>query len=161
MEKYDGILEQLTTASQNSSKKTQNRLLLQLIALYQGLSERQIEHASIDAITSDLSNALNGEANASALRKYLSRLTKFLVKEFKIVTSGYYQTQWMAIGMSAFGIPFGAAFGAAMGNMAFLGIGIPIGMTMGIAIGSGMDKKAAQEGRMIDINVLCNKKSRA
>jgi len=37
-----------------------------------------------------------------------------------------------------------------MGNMAFLGTGIPLGMVIGMAVGSGMDKKAAAEGRQLD-----------
>jgi hypothetical protein len=59
----------------------------------------------------------------------------------------------MAIGMSAFGIPLGVAFGASLGNMGLLGIGIPIGMVFGMAIGSGMDKKAIQEGRQLDLEM--------
>jgi hypothetical protein len=59
----------------------------------------------------------------------------------------------MAIGMSAFGIPLGVAFGTSLGNMGLLGIGIPIGMVIGMAIGSGMDKKAFEEGRQLDLEM--------
>jgi hypothetical protein len=53
----------------------------------------------------------------------------------------------MSIGMADFGIPFGAVVGAIMENMGFIGIGLPIGMAIGMLIGSGMDKKALEEGR--------------
>jgi hypothetical protein len=55
--------------------------------------------------------------------------------------------------MAGFGIPIGVAFGASLGNMAFLGIGLPIGLATGIAVGSGMDKKAFEEGRRLDVEI--------
>jgi len=57
----------------------------------------------------------------------------------------------LAIGMSAFGIPFGVVFGASLDNMGYLGIGLPIGMAVGMVIGAGMDKKAFEEGRQLDL----------
>lgn len=81
------------------------------------------------------------------------RIIKLIEKEHKLVTKNHYRKTWLAIGMAAFGIPLGAAFGASLGNMAFLGIGLPIGMVIGIAIGSGMDKKAFEEGRQIDLEI--------
>ena len=59
----------------------------------------------------------------------------------------------MAIGMVAFGLPMGVAFGAALGNMAFLAIGMPVGLAIGLAMGSGMDAKAAEEGRQLNIEL--------
>jgi len=77
-------------------------------------------------------------------------ILKLLEKELKIVPQNHYQTLWMVLGMSAFGLPLGVAFGAALGNMAFLGIGLPIGMAIGIAVGTGMDTKAKNEERQLD-----------
>ena len=74
-------------------------------------------------------------------------------KELMLVPKNTFRNRWMAIGMAAFGIPIGMAFGVSMGNMAFLAIGIPIGMSIGIAIGTGMDKKAFEEGRQLDIDI--------
>jgi hypothetical protein len=37
--------------------------------------------------------------------------------------------------------------------MAFMGIGMPIGIPIGLAIGSGLDKKAAEEGRQLDVEI--------
>lgn len=96
-------------------------------------------------------NAFHGSLKEfkKVLRKEKSRIITILEKELKIVPKLHYQNTWMAIGMSAFGIPMGAAFGAALDNMAFLAIGIPIGMGVGIAIGAAMDQKAADEGRQL------------
>jgi len=59
----------------------------------------------------------------------------------------------LAVGMAVFGIPIGAALGASFRNMAFLALGVPIGMAIGIAVGTGMDKKAFEEGRQIDMEI--------
>jgi len=85
------------------------------------------------------------------LRKNTSFIIKFIEKELKLVLKNHYRTQWMAIGLSAFGIPFGVVFGAALKNMAFIGVGIPIGMAMGIAIGTAKDKKALEDGFQLDL----------
>ena len=55
--------------------------------------------------------------------------------------------------MSAFGIPIGVAFGSSVGNMGLLAIGMPIGMGIGIAVGAHMDKKAADQGRQLDLEI--------
>lgn len=74
-------------------------------------------------------------------------------KAHKIVVKNYYRNTWMSLGMAAFGLPLGVVFGTSLGNMAFLGIGLPIGMAIGIAVGSGMDIKASEEGRQIDLEI--------
>lgn len=55
--------------------------------------------------------------------------------------------------MAVFGLPIGIIIGFALDNMAFLGIGLPMGLAVGIAIGTGMDKKAQEEGRQLDIEI--------
>ncbi len=87
------------------------------------------------------------------IRKSRSHILKLMEKELKIVPKNLYRGRWMAIGMSAFGIPFGVAFGASVDNMSFLAIGIPIGMVVGMAIGAGMDKKTFEEGRQLDLEM--------
>lgn len=74
-------------------------------------------------------------------------------KEHKIVPIHYYRNLWLAVGMSAFGIPLGVAFGISLDNMAFLSLGLPIGLAIGMAVGAGLDAKAAKEGRQLDIEI--------
>ena len=45
------------------------------------------------------------------------------------------------------------AFGTSIGNMGLLGIGLPIGMVIGMAVGSGMDKKAVESGKQLDLEI--------
>ena len=97
---------------------------------------------------------INQNHDEKELKKHVSKslrkIIKILEKEHKIVPKGYYRNMWLALGMSAFGIPIGVAFGAALDNMAFMAMFMPVGMMIGIAIGSQMDTKAAKEGRQLD-----------
>jgi hypothetical protein len=87
------------------------------------------------------------------IRKTQSGILKLIEKELKLVTKNHYRKTWLAVGMAAFGIPLGVAFGTSIGNMGLLGIGLPIGMVIGMAIGSGMDKKAVESGRQLDLEI--------
>lgn len=88
-----------------------------------------------------------------SIRNKQSALIRLLEKELKIVPRNHYRNTWLALGMAVFGIPLGVALGASLGNMAFLGIGLPLGMVIGMSVGAGMDKKAGQEGRQLDIEI--------
>lgn len=75
-----------------------------------------------------------------------------LKKEHNLVPRNYFRAVWTAIGMAIYGVPLGLLYSQAIGNPGMLGIGLPIGMVIGMAIGSGMDKKAAKEGRQLDVD---------
>ncbi len=87
------------------------------------------------------------------LQKTHCNILKYVEKELKYVPRNHYRNTWLAIGMSVFGIPMGMAFSMSLNNYAFIGIGIPIGMSIGMAIGTGMDKKAKEENKQLDIEV--------
>src|SRR5690554_2532700 len=87
------------------------------------------------------------------LRKTQSDILRLIEKELKLVPKNHYRNIWLALGIAAFGVPLGVVFGLSLGNMAFMGIGMPIGIPIGLAIGSGLDKKAAEEGRQLDVEI--------
>lgn len=87
------------------------------------------------------------------IKKTQSGIIKLIEKELKLVTKNHYRNTWMTIGVGAFGVPIGVALGTSLGNMGFIGIGMPIGMVIGLAIGSGMDKKAFEDGRQLDLKI--------
>ncbi len=124
------------------------------LALLEAISKKEIPDELItksNEIIGGLNDFIGKEGDLlKALKAGKSLIIKMLEKEVKIVPQNHYQTQWMILGMSVFGIPLGVAFGAAMGNMAFLGIGLPIGMAIGIAAGTSMDAAAKKEGRQLD-----------
>lgn len=140
----------------NHSKRIVKRYS-NLVLLIGELNERNIpdEIANSINIEIDKVNSLSDSDKTlgKQLRKTQWSILKLIEKELKLVTKNLYQNRWMAIGLTVFGVPFGIAFGASLDNMAFISIGIPLGMAFGIAIGSGMDKKAKEEGRQLNIDV--------
>ncbi len=87
------------------------------------------------------------------IRRSQTHILKVVEKELKLVPKGHNRNIWMALGMSAFGIPLGTVFGLALDNLAFLGIGLPIGLALGIGIGTSLDNKAKAEGRQLDVDI--------
>lgn len=82
-----------------------------------------------------------------------AKILKLIAKEHKIVPKNYYRTLWLALGMSAFGIPIGVAIGLSVGNIGLLAIGLPIGLAIGTAVGTTLDQKALKEGRQLRIEL--------
>lgn len=87
------------------------------------------------------------------LRKTQSDILRLIEKELKLVPKNHYRNVWLALGIAAFGVPLGVVFGASLGNMGYLAIGIPFGLSIGLAISTGLDKKAADEGRQLDVEI--------
>ncbi|QRX64770.1 hypothetical protein JS578_05950 [Dysgonomonadaceae bacterium zrk40] len=86
-------------------------------------------------------------------RKTQTDILRLIEKELKLVPKNHYRNVWLALGIAAFGVPLGVVFGASLGNMGYLAIGIPFGLSIGLAIGTGLDKKAADEGRQLDVEI--------
>ncbi len=110
--------------------------------------------SSINAATEELNaSPLSGKPLLKQLKQKQTAVLKLLEKELKVVPKHHYRTQWMLLGMSAFGLPMGVAFGISLGNIGLLGLGLPIGMAIGMAVGTGMDKKAFDEGRQLQVGL--------
>lgn len=121
------------------------------------LEERDIPADIVASVNKNIDdvNAFSGSNKdlCKCLRKSQLVIFEMLEKEMKLVPKHYYRSRWMVMGMCVIGVPFGIVFGNLIGNISLLGVGIPIGMLLGIVIGAQMDKKAAQEGRQLDIEV--------
>jgi len=87
------------------------------------------------------------------LRKTQTDILSRVEKELKLVPKNHYRNIWLALGIAAFGVPLGVLFGIILDNMGFIGIGLPIGIPIGLAIGTVLDKKAADEGRQLDVEI--------
>ncbi|MCP2042850.1 hypothetical protein [Pontibacter sp. HSC-36F09] len=88
---------------------------------------------------------------AARLKKTRSFILKLVEKQLKLVPQKHYQKLWLALGISALGIPFGVVFSVALKNFAFIGLGLPIGIGVGIAVGTQLDEQAKAEGRQLDL----------
>lgn len=132
-------------------------IYVQFEKLLTELRKRELPEEVVRSINThiDLINLSTGseEERWKQLRKTQSDTLRLIEKELKLVPKNYYRNIWMALGIAAFGVPLGVVFGASLGNMAFMGIGIPIGIPIGLAIGTGLDKKAAEEGRQLDVEI--------
>ncbi|AEH01785.1 hypothetical protein [Lacinutrix sp. 5H-3-7-4] len=78
------------------------------------------------------------------LNKKLQELLKFLETNFGLIPEKHYETSYMGIGM-CFGMLANLVFGVVS-----LVIGLVIGMCIGLFIGSQKDKKAKEDGLVLD-----------
>ena len=126
----------------------------QINKLLQALENKQLTEKVITSINSIIDELNSSSKTENQLRNQIKHaqknILKILEKEQKYVPKNHYRNLWMVIGMSAFGIPIGAAFGASLDNMGLFSIGLPLGMAVGIAVGTGLDKKALEQGNQLD-----------
>lgn len=134
-----------------------NNAFIQLQQLIKTLNQKKVPSDLIAKINSEISEINSSSLSGNTLRNLIKqkqlKIIKLIEKELKIVPINYYRNLWLALGMSAFGLPIGVALGLSLGNIALLGIGLPIGIAVGISIGTAMDKKAKEEGRQLDIEL--------
>ncbi len=139
---------------QNSAEA---RLYLQLGELLKQLGTKNLPATVTEKINRHISVLNNANFEGRELKRTVKRqqteILKFVEKELKIVPKNYYRNLWVALGMSAFGLPLGVAFGLSIGNMGLMALGLPIGMAIGVLVGSSMDKKALEQGRQLDIEI--------
>lgn len=121
------------------------------------LRKKQLNEELIKSINAFIETINISTTTGNELRKLLKQAQTYIVKqvekEHKIVPKNHYRTLWMLLGFTAFGLPIGMALGLSVGNMGLMAIGLPIGMAIGAAVGSSMDKKAAAEGRQLNVEI--------
>ena len=135
-----------------------NRIYIQFQEILKELRKKELPEKIIELINQKIDELNSTSCTDKELKKLFkkkqAKIIELLEKETKIVPKNHYRNLWLAVGMSAFGLPLGVVFGlTVMNNIAFLGAGIPIGMVIGIALGSEMDKKALKEGRQLDLEI--------
>jgi len=116
-------------------------------ALIDALSKREVPNEMLNTINLDIQtiNKFSGTQTElrKCLRKSYSKSLKLLEKELGWVTKDHYRNLWMSIGVA-----LGVAFSASFDNN---GIGLIIGLAVGITVGINLDKKAASEGKQLDL----------
>ena len=145
---------------QISTEKNQDKKLStahsKLDALVDALNRRQIPPALSEEINGKISaiNSLQGFSDTltKEINSTYTEILKLIEKELQLVTKHHHRNLWMVVGMSAFGLPVGIVFSMLVGNYAFMSMGLPIGMGIGVAVGTSIDRKAATEGRQLDLD---------
>lgn len=134
-----------------------NSAYVQLGEFLKELRKKELPHNVIESVNLNIEEVNTSSLEGSDLRKLVkknqSKILKVIEKELKLVPKNHYRNLWLAIGMSAFGLPIGVAFGSLMKNIGLLVLGLPIGLAIGLAVGTHLDKKAHEEGRQLEIEL--------
>lgn len=150
-------IEQLNLDDRVYQNEKLKKCALNLKEILEALRNRDIPKDTVIQINQEINelNTFSGDDKGvkKKIKSAKSTILKQIEKKLKLVPKNHYRNQWMAIGMSSFGLPMGVVFGIVLDNMAFLGIGLPIGMAIGMAIGSSMDENARKEGRQLDVDL--------
>jgi len=149
---YQTIIGQLESASAQQERKSTVKVLDLMARIFSQLKERKFDIKSLKSHTSAIQEALqSSDLSFGKVTKLKNSLTQTLMKDHGLTTKGYYQGLWMVLGMSVFGMPFGTILGLSLNNFGLFGIGLPIGMVIGMAIGAQKDKKAKEEGKVLEV----------
>lgn len=140
----------------NNFSEKEKLELLQLEKLIAALNRRDIPAEVSEEINSRIEALNDFEGTSKAYYKKMKGSKKgifeLLQKKTGLVPEKYYTNYWMPMGMSVFGLPFGAALSGITKNSAFIGIGLPIGLAIGSLYGKKLDKKATEEGKVLDLS---------
>ncbi|MGD1845575.1 MAG: hypothetical protein ACFB10_09310 [Salibacteraceae bacterium] len=123
--------------------------------LWQELENRELTERVAASLNADIA-ALNQDHGidkdrTKALRKHYNAAIQLLVKEMKLTPLNYHRDTWFVIGLAAFGTPLGIIVSFSLNSFAYIGLGFPFGMGLGMLLGMQMDKKAAREGRQLNL----------
>lgn len=151
MNDYNSILTRLSQLQEDAQKKNLKTWLSNNERIIKAVSEKEVPYHDVSELLSALDQILNEELKAGKLRSFYSRFMMFVAKKYAYVPPKHYTNQWMAVGMAAFGLPFGVIFALAIDNLAFMSIGLPLGLPIGLAIGAAKDKKAQEEGKVLNM----------
>lgn len=152
MESFESVIKNLQRKLDQTEKKRIFKSLEWYKKAFQALSEKSVSPEKLSSIISQVEEALQfREVSRKQLGKIRSEFITTLETEYGLVCKGHYQQKWMMYGI-ILGLPFGTIFSTILKNFAFTGIGLPIGMGIGIAIGAEKDRKAAADGRVLDVS---------
>lgn len=144
----DSVIQLLHDAAKSAPSKRISRRVLDAATLLTALEHRSVPAAELDVFLDEIRNAII-EGRPKRVGIIYQNLLSHLVKKHGLVRPNHYRDQWMAIGISLFGIPLGVGIGAALGNMAYLAIGLPFGLSIGTVVGMNKDNKARAEDRVL------------
>ena len=129
----------------------------QFQALIDHLDSRDLPAEVVETINGKIEGLNSFSGSSAALLKKSKIIRKqildLLQKRLGLVPENYHTTLWMALGMSAFGLPLGIVVSTLSGSAAFIGIGLMFGVAGGLAIGTSLDKKARAENKVLNVKL--------
>ena|SRR5690606_3593216 len=126
--------------------------------LLKELRKRVLPDSIIQTINNEVEeintyNSLTTNDLIKLIKKKQTAILRLIEKDLKLVPENYYRTLWLALGMTAFGIPLGVLFGVIIRTPGLFALGIPVGLAIGVTVGTAMDKKAAKENRQLNVEI--------
>lgn len=148
-------LERRANTEADKKLKTHYNFLENLIV---ELNTKELPLEIIKLINQDIEVLNRFEGSDKDFLKLMGKkqtgMLQLLEKELSLVCKGHYRNMWLALGMAVFGLPMGTLFGLGLGNMAYIGMGLPLGIALGAAYGTSLDKKAYEEGRQLEVEIV-------
>lgn len=140
-------LKNRTELSQNKKYEKASSKMQDLIA---ALNKKEISDEIIRVINEDIKtlNLFVGTDKQliKLTKKTISKILKLVDTKLKLVAKHHYRNVGMIIGMF-----FGPIVTLPFDGFGYNGLGLVFGMFFGIAIGTNLDKKAAKEGKQLDV----------
>ncbi len=144
-------IEQLKDIKGIDENKRLLKAYKRMQALINALTIREIPAEILNVINSYIQKINNFSGTQVELRKCLrktySQILRLLEKKLGWVVKDHYRNLWLSIGVA-----LGVAFSASFDNN---GMGLIIGMVVGITVGVNLDKKAAADGKQLDLASSC------
>ena len=142
----------------NISENVKNsRVYYQFQELLSELRQKELPHRVVEIVNQDIEEINSAPLSNYELKVFIkqkqTKILKLIEKELNIVPQNHYQNMWVGLGMCVFGLPLGVVYGLFISNMSMLGLGLPVGLAIGVLLGAYLDKKAAKEGRQLDIKI--------
>lgn len=147
----------LAKSSEEFSSPRKIKTWKKLEDLLDDLEGRDLDPA-VQKLLEERISSLNESNESEAIlikdaRSAYHAILKCLEKEMNLVAKNHHRMQWLALGMTVFGIPIGLALSTSIQNLSFIGVGLPIGLAVGIGIGNSLDVKAKNENRQLNIEL--------
>ena len=143
-------LPELEVKEKDQLKKKEQKALEQFNELISALNDKELDEEIIKHIKGNISK-VRSELTFNTIKKEESKILDYVKEKYGYVAKNHYMSLWIALGMSAIGVPIGVAIGLALDQLGFMGIGIGGGLAIGVAIGSAKDKKAKEQGKQLPI----------
>lgn len=154
---HSKMLQKLSVHLSSGADQKQQKAYSRLVYLLDALQHRPLKPDSVVWINTQLQSLNDTAKTGKNLRKQLrctrTTILTYLAKEEDLVPRGYYQHQWMMLGMTIFGLPIGVTLGLSLGNIGLMGIGLPLGMFMGMSVGASKDRKARESERQLPVRI--------
>jgi len=143
-------LDHLQPENPDQLKKKEQKAVDHFNELIDALNDKEIDETTENYIKKRIA-VIKDNFTYNTIKKEESKILDYINKQLGYVAENHYKSLWIALGMSAIGVPIGVAIGLALDQLGFMGIGIAFGLAIGVGIGSSKDQEAKKQGKQLPI----------